>query len=101
VTHLAGELDMATVPFVAEHLRRHTADRPAELVLDLGEVTHLAAAGLTLLVAALNDDDGIHGRLHLVGVIGNRPVERILRVTGLLAVLDTHDDLQILLDALP
>ena len=101
VTHVTGELDIATVPFVADHLRRHTADRPAELVLDLRGVTHLGAAGLSLIVAAAKDDGEIHGRLHLVGVRGNRSVERALRVTGLLAVLDVHDDLQTLLDVLP
>jgi anti-sigma B factor antagonist len=101
VAHLAGELDIATVPLVADHLRRQTTTLPAELVLDLGGVTHLSAAGLTLIVVAMNDDGGIHGRLHLVGVTGNRPVERPLQLTALLTVLDIHDDLRILLDALP
>jgi len=101
VVHLTGELDMATVPFVADYLKRQTVTRPAELALDLTGVTHLAAAGLALVVAAMNDDDGIHGRLHLVGVTGNRRVERALRLTGLLPVLDIHDDVQTLLDALP
>jgi len=101
VVHLTGELDMATVPSVAHYLKRQTVARPAELALDLTGVTHLAAAGLALVVAAMNDDDGIHGRLHLVGVTGNRRVERALRLTGLLPVLDIHDDVQTLLDALP
>jgi len=101
VAHLAGELDIATVPVVAGYLRRETVTRPAELILDLNGVTHLAAAGLALIVAAMNDDRGIHGRLHLVGVSGNRPVERALQVTELLTVVDVHDDLQTLLDALP
>lgn len=101
VAHLAGELDMVTAPLVADELRRQTATRPAELVLDLGGVTHLGAAGLTLLVVATGDDGGIHGRLHVVGVTGNRAVERPLRLTGLLALLDVHDDLQTLLDTLP
>jgi hypothetical protein len=48
----------------------------------------------------MNNDRGIHGRLHLVGVSGNRPVERALQVTGLLPVVDVHDDVQALLDAL-
>jgi anti-sigma B factor antagonist len=100
VAHLAGELDIATAPVVAEYLSRETATRPTELLLDLGGVTHLAAAGLALIVAAMNNDRGIHGRLHVVGVSGNRPVERALQVTGLLTVLDVHDDLQALLDAL-
>jgi hypothetical protein len=49
----------------------------------------------------MNNGGGIHGRLHLVGVAGNRSVERPLRVTGLLTLLDIHDDLQALLDRLP
>jgi hypothetical protein len=48
----------------------------------------------------MNNDDGIRGRLHLVGVTGHRPVERALHVTGLFTVLDIHNDLQSLLDAL-
>ena len=101
MVHVVGELDIATVPFVADHLRRETANRPAELLLDLTGLTHLAAAGLALIVAAMNNDDGIHGRLHLVGVTGNRPVERALELSGLLAILDIHDDVQSLLEALP
>ena len=46
VAQLAGELDIATVPVIAEYLRREAATRPAELLLDLSGVTHLAAAGL-------------------------------------------------------
>jgi anti-sigma B factor antagonist len=101
VAHLVGELDIATAPFVVDHLKQQTATRPAELVLDLAGVTHLAAAGLAVIVTAMNNDEGIHGRLRLVGVIGNRPVERALELTGLLPVLDIHDDMQTLLDALP
>ena len=100
VVHLAGELDIATVPLVADYLQRQTVSLPAELLLDLAGVTLLGAAGLTLIVAATNNDDGIHGRLHLVGVTGNRPVERALRVTSLLPILDVHDDVQTLLDTL-
>lgn len=100
VAHLAGELDMATAPLLARYLREQTASRPTELVLDLGEVTLLAAAGLALIVTALKNGDGIHGRLHLTGVTGNQHVERVLRLTGLTPVLDVHDDLQTLLDVL-
>ena len=100
VTQLAGDLDIATVPLVADHLRQQTATLPAELVLDLSGITHLSAAGLTLIIVAMNDDGGIHGRLHLVGVTGNRPVERPLQLAALLTVLDIHDDLRTLLEAL-
>jgi anti-sigma B factor antagonist len=100
VAHLAGELDMGTAPFLADYLREQTATRPTELVLDLSGVTLLAAAGMALIVAALNNESGIHGRLHLTGVTGNRPVARVLRLTGLVQVLDVHEDLPSLLDAL-
>jgi anti-anti-sigma factor len=91
---------MSTAPTVADYLRQETTDRPSELLLDLTEVTLLAAAGQALLVGAMRNDGGIHGRLHLLGVTGNRPVERALRLTGLRSVLDVHDDLQTLLDTL-
>jgi anti-sigma B factor antagonist len=99
--HLAGELDIATVPLVADCLRQVTASRPAELLLDLAGVTHLSAAGLALIVAAGKGEGGVHGRLHLVGVTGNRPVERPLRLTGLLDDLDVHPDVPAALAALP
>jgi anti-anti-sigma factor len=92
---------MAAAPLAAGYLRHHTATRPAELVIDLGGVTLLAAAGLALIVAATETDSGVHGRLHLTGVVGNRPVERVLRLSGLMSVLYVHDDLQHLVDSLP
>jgi anti-anti-sigma factor len=101
VVHLAGDLDMATAPLVARHLHEQTADRPTDLVLDLGAVTLLAAVGVALIVDAQRDDGGIHGRLHLTGVTGNPAVDRVLRLTGLRPLLDVHDDLQTLLDTLP
>jgi anti-anti-sigma factor len=101
VVHLAGDLDIATAPVVARHLQEQTATRPTELVLDLGSVTLLAAAGVALIVDAQREDRGIHGRLRLTGVTDNRAVDRVLRLTGLRPLLDVHDDLQTLLDSLP
>jgi len=100
VAHLQGELDIATAPVLGQYLREHTATRPTDLVLDLSGVTLLAAAGLALILTALHNDNDIHGRLHLIGVTGNRPVERVLHLTGLRPVLDIHDTLQELVDTL-
>lgn len=100
VVHLAGVLDIATVPAVARHLRDQTATHPDELVLDLSAVTLLSAVGVALIVDAQHADRGIHGRLRLTGVTGNRAVDRVLRLTGLRPLLDVHDDLQTLLDSL-
>ena len=62
--------------------------------------TGVEAAGLALIVTALHNDNDIHGRLHLTGVTGNRPVERVLHLAGLRPVLDIHDNIQALLDTL-
>ena len=101
VVHLAGDLDIATVPVATRYLRDQTVTRPTELVLDLGGVTLLAAAGVAMILNARHDDRGIHGRLRLTGVSDNRAVDRVLRLMGLRPLLDVHDDLQTLLDSLP
>ncbi len=88
---VAGELDIATAPLLADHLREH-ADTAGVLVLDLSDVTLLAASGVALIVDA-HRDTGARGRLHLIGVTGNRPVARVLDLTGVLGLLDVHDDL--------
>jgi anti-sigma B factor antagonist len=100
VVHVAGELDIATAPAVAEHLREQTVTYPADLVLDLSAVTLLAANGVSVIVSALDDDSGIHGRRHLTGVTGNRQVERVLHLTGVRPILDVYDTLPMLLSTL-
>lgn len=87
---VAGELDIATAPLLADHLRGCAG--AGVLVLDLSEVTLLAASGVALIVDA-HHAAGAHGRLHLIGVTGNRPVARVLDLTGVLGLLDVHDDL--------
>ena len=90
----AGELDTTTAPVLGEYLREQTATAPAHLVLDLTAVRFLAAAGVTLIIDALRNDHGINGRLHLLGVAENPPVERVLDLTGVLAVVPHHRDLE-------
>jgi anti-anti-sigma factor len=85
----AGELDMATSPLLRDHLRRQTSDRPSHLLLDLTAVGFISAAGITLIVDALRNDDGIHGRLQVVTPPGS-PVLRALRLTGVHVLLDIH-----------
>jgi hypothetical protein len=48
----------------------------------------------------MHDDEGIHGRLHLLGVHGNHMVTRVLDLTGMLPLLDIHDALDELLEHL-
>jgi anti-anti-sigma factor len=93
LVRLAGELDTTTAPVLAHYLREQTAPAPSHLLLDLTAVRFLAAAGVTLIIDARRDDHGILGRLHLLGVADNPPVERVLDLTGVLAVVPHHRDL--------
>jgi anti-anti-sigma factor len=94
VVHLAGELDIATAPLLADYLREQTAASPAYLLLDLAAVKFLAAAGVTLIVNALRNTHGIQGQLHLVGVTANPSVERVLDLTAVRAVLPNHHSVE-------
>jgi anti-anti-sigma factor len=94
VVELAGELDVDTAPALADYLRSQTTAGPAYLLLDLTAVTFIAAAGVTLIVNALRNDWGIHGRLHVIGPTDNLLVERVLDLTGVRALLPHHHDVE-------
>jgi len=86
LVRLAGELDMRTAPLVRDDLRMQSAAGPAHLVLDLTAVDLIAAAGISLLVMAMRNEQGIRGRL-LVDARSEGTVLRILRLTGVAALL--------------
>jgi anti-sigma B factor antagonist len=94
---IVGDLDMQTVSQATAFLAEVTAIAPRHLILDLSRVTFLASSGMGLLIAAQSGGEGIGGRLHLLGVIGNPPVERPLGVVGLLDRFDIALDLEALL----
>lgn len=100
VVEIAGELDMLTAPRVSAFLAEHSADRPDHLVLDLSGVTFLASHGMRTLVDALANRGDVHGTVHLVGVTGNRGVERVLDLVGLTKVFRIHSSLPELLRTL-
>jgi anti-anti-sigma factor len=68
--------------------------------LDLPGVGFLSSHGVRLLLDAHEGCDGIYGHLHLTGVSSNRPVKRVLDLTGLTPLLDIHDDQEQLLRGL-
>ena len=90
---IAGDLDFETVPRAKAFLAEATAGRPQHLILDLTDVEFMASSGLALLVSARAGDDGIQGYLHLLGVTGNREVERPLAAVALLDLFDIGTDL--------
>lgn len=97
LVRLAGEIDVASAGPLVDFLRESTVRRPAHLVLDVTGVRFLASAGVGMIMSAMHNAEGIHGRLHLVGVTGNRVVTRVLDLAGVRRVLDVHDDLERLL----
>jgi anti-sigma B factor antagonist len=97
LVRLAGELDAATAPPLVGFLRDTTARNPAHLVLDLAGVRFLASAGIRIIMSAMQNEDGIRGQLHLIGVTDNPAVARALDLTGVRPLLDIHDSLEHLL----
>jgi anti-sigma B factor antagonist len=65
---LSGELDMATVPILEEHLVRAEADGVAAIVIDLVEVTFIESVGLHAFVAARKRAEANGRQLFLFGV---------------------------------
>ena len=83
---IAGDLDVRTVPRTTAFLTEGAALIPRHLILDLSEVTFLTSSGIGLLIAT--GDTGIHGQLHLVGVLDNPAVKRPLAMVGFFDRLD-------------
>jgi anti-sigma B factor antagonist len=101
---IAGDLDVETVPQATAFLARATATGPQHLILDLSGVEFMASSGLALLITARANEEDIRGYLHLLGVIGNRAVERPLAAVALLDLFDIGTDLDTMLadlDAAP
>src|SRR6185312_16479692 len=97
VVALSGALDGVTAPGLVRHLREQAAQDCRDLVLDLSGVRFLAAAGVSVVVGVRFGRLGVPAALHLTGVTGNRPVAKVLALTGVLEVVDVHDDLAALL----
>ncbi|QJY47773.1 STAS domain-containing protein [Pseudonocardia broussonetiae] len=95
---LLGDLDLATAPGVTTYLRHLTADGVRHLVLDLTPVTSMASPGISMLVTALAEAQGVD-RVHLVGVANNDHVRRVLDITGVRERFADHDDMDGLLHA--
>ena len=52
VVHVAGEVDMLTGPSLQGHLGKVLATRPERLIVDLSQVSFMAATGLAVLINA-------------------------------------------------
>lgn len=97
LVEIVGELDLQTVPRAEAFLTQVIAATPRHLILDLSGVTFMASSGMALLIAAQSDRGDIPGGLHLLGVTGNRPVESLLDMAGLLDRFQIAADLNTVL----
>jgi anti-sigma B factor antagonist len=92
VVHIVGELDMLSAPQLDGYVRAQLSQPGVQhVVLDLAKVVFLGSSGLAALIALADDNLGV--QLHLVGVHGNRAVERPIELMGLSSLFDVHDDL--------
>ncbi|MBV8931831.1 MAG: anti-sigma factor antagonist [Kutzneria sp.] len=80
--HVAGEVDMATVPTVSEALQQVISTNPSAVVLNLTKVDFLGSSGLQMLIEARRDADAAQVRLVLV--TQSRAVLRPMEITGIL-----------------
>jgi anti-sigma B factor antagonist len=90
VVAVGGEIDVHTAPQVDDALEA-AAGPGVALVADLSEVAFIDSTGLSVLVRALaraRDDDG-----SLALVAPTERVTKVLRLTGLDAVLNVFDTL--------
>lgn len=81
VVAVTGAVDLLTAPELAEQLAVALADAAPLVVVDLRQVDFLAAAGLSVLVAADQRARMQHTTLRLV--VTTHAVRRALTVTGL------------------
>jgi len=80
VLALRGELDVATVPRLADPLREAIAAGKTAMVIDLGELTFLDSTGLMVLLNGLRRVMRQGG--NLVIVCTNPTVLRLFDITG-------------------
>ncbi len=93
-----GEIDVSSVAVLSRALALATAEAPAALVLDLGRVRFLSAAGVDVVAGLFTRGrrDGFAVRV----VASTRLVRRVLSLVGLDQVLVVHDTLDAALNSL-
>lgn len=82
VVSVVGEIDKLTEAPLHDHISSALATRPAQLIIDLGGVSFLGAAGLSVLITARNT--AAHQGTTLTLRLPHQPgVARALEITGL------------------
>jgi anti-sigma B factor antagonist len=90
VVMLAGELDMATAPDLADVLESLVTDGPDEIVVDLAGLSFVDSSGLAVLVTTQNTLHEQGRRLSLRAP--RRHAIKVLEIAGLIEFLDVRTD---------
>lgn len=98
VVALRGEVDIYTAPRFKESLLALLDDGVSDIVVDLGEVEFIDSTALGVLIGGVRRVNAAGGSMALV--VGTRPVQRVLSITGLDKVFSIHPTREAALAAL-
>ena len=91
VLRVRGELDLATAPELARAVQAQLSTSPSSLVIDLTDTTFLDSSGARQLALAARQAGGSGTVLHLLCPPDNRPVQLVLGLLGMGAVVPVLD----------
>ena len=86
---LRGELDMASVPTLNQHLADCGRDGAEVIMLDIRDLSFIDSTGLGAILAASDHSKRNGHRFLMVGA--NRPARRLLEITGTEYLIDEPD----------
>ena len=89
LVNVRGEVDIYTAPRLKEHWLELFEAGVHDLVVDLSAVTFIDSTALGILIGGVRRVNDHGGTMALV--VATRPVERILKVTGLDQVFTIHE----------
>lgn len=94
IVHAGGEIDMSTAHLLSEALTEleSAEERPARVVLDLGDVTFMSSDGLKVL--NLHERRFTELGIRFVVVAAQRAVVHILDITGMSDILTVVPDVE-------
>jgi anti-anti-sigma factor len=85
-----GELDLATAPALEDALLPRLRDG-RHAIIDLRDLQFMDSSGVRVLIAAHHAAQERGGRLSLVRLADGSPIQRVLEISGLDAILDLID----------
>jgi anti-anti-sigma factor len=91
---LEGDLDMATVPVLSDHLGHFEADGVAGIMLDLRDLTFVDCSGLRVFLEARERSNANGHRFILVGA--SPGARRLFELTGTKFLLDEQEAVSLL-----